>query len=751
MCEKIKDSAMSWQALIFWLVSIGYFAIWILHVQPFPDRDSVHQIYFPYLNAINISGSISANPLFLKSAFLDAYPWGLAFLPALIGCTGLWQIAVNYPWHLPALFLLPLAMATASQKLPFKTKIMFFLALFFCPMVQVALKSYSYHGLITLLVLPGAIIIWRGIQDNNRKFFWYGFLMIWYSATLKHLGAIHLMNLMLSYFIWKIVNNQLKIKDIVTGLLSLIALIPFYPLDGLTDYLEIAFSHNPKLLPMATIIVAIVVGLLTWSFLLWSFKRSSQHLQVNCFANGRGLLTLLCCSILIVSFGADQYSFELMTLSFLFGYICIYLILTRIDIKNPDGLLTLTIAITFTHGCILYFSFLGQVFANFFVPVGLVFVQGFYQSNRKARGLIVLLGISLSNFSPGLHQCEQWFWEWGHLYNSRGLNGLHQNPLGWEPSTLKLLRTKLTQKLLELDFPADQSQTPILFRGIHFHTRIQFLYPKNYWLALPELHLPGHLRHDKLEKLAKVLESSESTNELIKSGAYPIIIYGRKPWTLYPIFQYTCENFHEAVRERQENWEEQLSDCLIEKVFNDPNLRMLYRIFPLQEGNQLIKVYIHEKFLNDRKVLNFPGMKEFQEQWKLFNPLSWREKIEFKEVSTSERVYKLFKQANQLMNDNEWLESWKLLNEILKIDPEHVEAIKDLAIVEINLGIRTPQLDPITEIFRQAIQLIEKEDWAGAKELLNKGLELDPQHPEILKDLAIVEEKLGIRTPDKTP
>lgn len=746
MCNKIEKPVLHWQTLIFWILSAGYLWLWVYNVNPFPDRDSLHQIYTPYLNALHLSGSVSWDPLFLKSAFLDTYPWGTALIPAVIGFLGLSELAVQYPWHLPALFLLPIAIAVSKHNFSFSEKLLFLTVLFFCPTLQIALKSYSYHGLISLLVIPGAVIVWVGMKHENRKLFWIGFSLIWYSATLKHLGAIHLANLMLSYYVWQFLRNQLRKKDVVFGIVIIIALIPFYPIDGLIDYLHIAFSHNPKLSMVFTFITLAVSGILIWTFLMRSAKGSKSKFRHKFFKDGRGVLFLLTLSVLIVSFGADYYSFQLMALSFIIGYSIIYYLLTKVDLTDADGLLTITIAITFTHGCILYFSFLGQIFANFFLPIGLIFVQSFHQSNQRKRVLLAIFCLISSNLSPGLNQCERWFWEWGHLFYTRGLNGLQHNPLGWEPSSLSPIRTDLTNILEQLDFSAEKTSVPILFRGLHFHTRIQFLYPKNVWQPLPELHLPHHLRHDRLEKLALKLESAADTESLISSGAYPIVIYGRKPWTIYPVYKFACseESFHQSVRSREENWEEKLSDCLVDTIFNKPNLAAQYKIFPLSKGDQFIKVFIHETLLNARKTQSFPGLSEYKEQWKLYQQLPWWKKITFQEVSPSERIFELFRKANDRIDKNDWLGAWKLLQEGLKIEPDHKEMLIDLAIVESHLGLRKIKepINPTFEIFRKANDYMAKQDWEKAKKLLRQGLELEPNHTEMLKDLAIVEEKI---------
>ena len=688
MPKKDSNPKIIIEALFYWLIAAVFLGLWVNFVEPFPDRDSVHQLLFPYLNALNLSGWISSDPLFLKSTFLDTYPWGLALLTSFLGLLGVWELALQYPWHLPILFLIPTAIVVSTQKLKFSEKILFFIILFFCPMVQIALKSYSYHGLITLLVLPGALLSLHGVKTENPKLFWIGVGLIWYSATLKHLGAIHLGNLMLSFFVWKFLRQELKIKDFVTGFLLILTLAPFYPLEGLYDYIGIAFSHNPKLSPLITLVFLLIVGTLIWSFLFFSARSPSLRNKIKFFVNGRGVLGLLTCSILIISFGADQYSFELMALSFILGYLTIFLLLKKFDLADYNGLMLLAISITFTHGCILYFSFLGQIFANFFLPIGLVFIQSFYESNKTFRSTLAIFCLIVSNFSPSLNNCERWFWEWGHHYYTRGLNGLQHNPLGWEQSTLLKLRNRLTEILLQLHYPEKIDRLPVLFSGLHFHTRLQFLYPKNVWQPLPELHLPQFLRDDHLQKLANILESESETRDFIVEGGYPIIIHGRRPWTIYPVFKFKCESFHNDVQTRKQNWEETISDCLIEKVFENPELANHYKLISLKQGSQLLKVYIHKTYINKLNSLNYSGLNEFEEQWKWYQQLNWLQRILFQRVNPSERVFELFRKANYHMEQANWLEAWRLLRKGLEIEPNHAEILKDLAIVEEELGVR---------------------------------------------------------------
>ena len=253
-----------------------YLFFWIELINPFPDRDSIHQLYFPYLNSLHMASIFSSDPLFLKSAFLHTYPWGLALVSSVIGVLGISELALNYPWHLPLLFCLPLCLASGSQELKLREKWLFLLILFFCPMVQIAIKSYSLHGLITLLVLPGVLLFMSGLARNSRIYLIGGLILLFYSATLKHLGLIHLLNLALGYFLWCFISSRFNGKHLLAFGVGLVGLIPFYPKAGLNDYINVAFSHNPKLDPFwFSILICSAIALLAVVLILIS--KSSRN------------------------------------------------------------------------------------------------------------------------------------------------------------------------------------------------------------------------------------------------------------------------------------------------------------------------------------------------------------------------------------------------------------------------------------------------------------------------------------------
>ncbi len=99
-------------------------------------------------------------------------------------------------------------------------------------------------------------------------------------------------------------------------------------------------------------------------------------------------------------------------------------------------------------------------------------------------------------------------------------------------------------------------------------------------------------------------------------------------------------------------------------------------------------MYIHKNLISQENSLTFFGLKEFEEQWKWYQQLNWWQRILFQKVNPSERVFELFRKANNHMEQANWLEAWKLLKKGLEIEPNHAEMLKDLAIVEEELGVR---------------------------------------------------------------
>ncbi len=102
---------------------------------------------------------------------------------------------------------------------------------------------------------------------------------------------------------------------------------------------------------------------------------------------------------------------------------------------------------------------------------------------------------------------------------------------------------------------------------------------------------------------------------------------------------------------------------------------------------------IEKKYERLRKILeldpnhsgakqDIEGLKEDSEKTEIRDPPDKNKAKNSSKIKTpSEQMFDLFKKANDQMESRNWLEAQKLLNKGLKIDPTHVEMLKDLDIV----------------------------------------------------------------------
>ena len=106
----------SWWITILTFIAYGFFFLaWVLVVEPYPDRDSISQFYFPFKNYLQASIEIGNDFIFLKGLIPIEYPNGGLLLAALIASLGLQDFVLNQPWvvNLILVFVLSL-IATQS-------------------------------------------------------------------------------------------------------------------------------------------------------------------------------------------------------------------------------------------------------------------------------------------------------------------------------------------------------------------------------------------------------------------------------------------------------------------------------------------------------------------------------------------------------------------------------------------------------------------------------------------------------------
>jgi len=693
---KLQDTGLF---ILFLALASTSFYLWIEQVEPFPDRDSVHQLFYPFLNSLKSGHEISANPLFLKSLLQEAYPFGLIMITSALCAVGLGDWIIQHPWTLPSLFIIPFCILPFCLSKKPGIRILIFFGLWFFPTTQIALKSYSFHGIIALIAIPAYALFFHALKKQNPASLSAALLLLFLASTLKHLGAFFFLNLAFAFLMWKILCQESLFKEsLVIFLLSFLILL-FYPLEGIDVYLKVAFSHSKTL---GTLSFGLCVSLAMVLVFLGSITlaRRSQRLSLP-FLFRTGLLP---CSMIIFALGAviteppHHLSIPLMILCFLGGYGGIAYLVLRYDFRSVRGCIYLVILLSMVHGSLLYFSFLGQVFAVFFLPLSFALLLFLTEQPSTLQRMIWIGTIFLtSNFSPGVQTLEHYFDDYGHHFYSRGLNGMHQNPLGWQPSGLAKARRKLTQILGGVQFEEQPQTLPMLFRKLHHHTRLQFLYPPSLLHPLPSFQLLKHMDRKFLAELREAASSDgiEGFIEPQTTRLFPIFIEGLGKWSAFPLKTYSCEETLESVgfydepeeRGRVELFQDvfgmRLNDCLFSFYEERGVLKQQYRSILIPNHSPVIKLWLHRSLVPALKPGDFAHrrIEEIEEQHEFFQELSWLEKLSFLGAPKPVRAAALFKKANDEMERKNWNSAKAFLEQALQLEPGHQEMLIDLEIV----------------------------------------------------------------------
>jgi|GEM_PF-1958810 len=752
------------QFFAYLVLGLGSFYFWIEVVVPLPDRDSLHQLYYPFLNSLIAGHEISANPLFLKALLQEAYPWGLALISSLFSFTGISPWISQHPWMFPTLFSIPTFLIPFVLTRDWTMRFFIFTGIWFFPTTQIALKTFSFHGLIAMLALPALVFFWHGLEKGNGKSLLIASLLIGYGATLKHFGAFIAINLIFVLLLWKLLRRDSLSSFLITTFLCTLLVLLFYPLEGIKVYSAVALSHNLQLSPLPILLTVFVGVVLILG--LGVFQRSaSSRLELPRFLrSGLPLAAMLLISLTaVVSEVSQDWSLPLMGLSFITGYGLIFWLLLRFDFSSARGFLYLMILISMTHGLILFFSFLGQISAVFFLPLGLCMIFTLLeQKSSLRRTLLVSAAFLCSNFFPGLQDLETLFDDVGHHFYTRGINGMHQNPLGWSPSELAGIRKKITHTLEKLEFPPNASSYPLLFSRLHHHTCLLFLYPQNLKHPFPSFHLLKHMDTAFLSSLREEISQNglEVLGEERLMQRFPLLIRGIKSWSTFPRNEFSCremiqilDNYaHGEYRDQsalfQDPFGQRLNDCYFTFLEENNLLNSAYQKIPMPADSPRIELYVNRSFPVTQNLGDYGlrQVREYQDQFQWFQKQSLLSQIIFQGVSRSRRAAEFFKKANDEMEKDSWSFAHDYLKRALELEPDHKEMLIDLAIVREKLSKHSQDsapLNPQARLFKQANDEMEKENWSAARELLQRGLELEPDHKEMLIDLGIVEEKLG--------
>ena len=750
--------------VLFLILSGIYFISWYLHVDPFPDRDSVHQIFFPFLNSLKTGSEISCNPLFSKGVLNEAYPWGLALISSVISFVGLDFFFLQYPWALMALMLIPICTIPFLLTNQRPLQILIFAGVCLFPTTHIALKSFSFHGMITLLCITAYAGFPHSLKISERKSLFLVLVLLFLAATLKHLGLFFLVCLLYAYFLWKFIRKESLKRDLIGAFCGLVFILFFYPVNGIRVYVQVAFSHSPSLNAGLFAVGAVVAGLLLFANAVKLGRKPMKLPLPLIFRSGWLLAALTALAVLTIAWEPPHdYSIHLVSLCLFLGYGGLFFLLKRYHFEEKRGLVYLTIIVSMIHGTILYYSFIGQVSALFFLPITLGYLQFLVEQPSWPKKLISLFFIfCVSNFSPGVQVLEDYLDDYGHHLYSRGLNGMHQNPLSWENNGFDETRRQITDVLSKISFAKETQILPMLFADLHPHTQIQFLYPSSLTTNLPVFQ---HLKHmDKFfvsevrEQVAtkelKVLEEEDFTVR------FPVVIRGLKKWSSFKFQTYSCEETMASLEFYDSNQPEaqkklelfqdvfgmRLNDCLIQYWDDHGIFARDFRKILIPEADPGVELWLHEGLIEKETNYRFDleRIEELKEQYLFYTDLTLLEKIIFQGAPKTTRAAKLFKRANDSMENNQWQDALIDMEQALKLVPDHEEMQLDLKIIKQELEGRTHGAQPLpyTILFKQANDEMEKKNWKEAESLLLEALNLEPGHPEMLLDLNIIRQEL---------
>jgi len=233
------------------------------------------------------------------------------------------------------------------------------------------------------------------------------------------------------------------------------------------------------------------------------------------------------------------------------------------------------------------------------------------------------------------------------------------------------------------------------------------------------------------------------------SRKLPVLIRERVPWTDYPGFRFTCEDFLAGLSlEPFDAMAQRLNDCYFSSLQDSGMLHQVYRRVSLPADSVRIDLFLHRSL----KTRDLPEgrirvrLEDFNHQKKWFDRLSQIEKISFQGVSRSERAAEFFRLANDEMEAKNWLSAYRYLKTGLGLEPNHKEMLIDMEIVERKLrgdSSQVPQpLNRAAELFKMANDEMQKKNWKKARTILLEALNLEPGHREMLIDLGIVEKNL---------
>ncbi len=654
-------------------------------VAPFPDRDSISQFYFPFLNYLRASLEIGNDFWYLRNLVPVEYPCGILLIPALISMLGMQEIFLGFPWLVTVFLLLPLSAIACLVPFPEKRRFLFILAIFFFPITQIAFKNFNIHSFNVLYSLSGALLYCSYKESGRRDVLFAALFCLWFSCAIKHLGIIFFLCAWISILLWLVHSRRSFKAELLGGVLILAASLPFYPIKGFSSYTAGILRHNPALdLTLIGLLSILSVLALGFTGFVLAGKRSNRRELPKFFASGWVLLILGSFLTWVISLDSGFEPLIWMCVSSVGGFALLCGFLNRYDLSTPRALLVLFFLVTLSITLVLYFSRLAQVSMIFFPCLYIALILVF----KEATGLLVPLLFTvcfsiLSNGLPDLRNLEKGFGSYGFGLYARGYNLLHQNLLGWSESPLPALRRQIRTILEDHEYPQKQDFLLALHPHLHSHSALALQFPDQLLYRFPPTILLEQLPDEELRRLYHRFRNSGNGvfQFLLEEGVIGLILFSDQSWSKYV-------KLEAGLAEVPTNYERRGFCTWLQRAFwkyllENSLLDQHYRAFPLNHDGKIALVLYLQRGIPTRRnetTGNTQRLTALRTQYR---------ESTFPHLRLAKA---LFQKASRYFDSDSFLNAYVLLKIAAQLDPEDIEIRKDLEIAYDSLRVEEETL-----------------------------------------------------------
>jgi len=674
------------------LLSFAVFWLWVLVVDPLPERDSYAGFYYPFLNYLRASLEFPNDFWFLTDqVVLNEYPRGGFGLAWLISVLGLQSIFLKQPYLIAIFLIFPLCLIPFFFQLDRSGRWVFGILIFFFPPTQVLLKSFSVHGFNVVYALLG-FLFFRSYLARGKWGYLAGFAVaFWFAMVTKHLGVLLYVNLLLAYFFYSIFNRRFDPAAIITMILVSLAALPFYYLESFLQYVEGVMHHNPSLSVAEFVLLGATLVLLCVVVASLMARWNRGVVLPRSFSSPLALLLFCSIPLVLVSVETESQHANLHILAVLIlGYGGLFGCLFHYRFSSTRSFLYLFVGLTYVNGSLLYVSLVGKTSYVFFLPLLLILIQTLLElRSSKLRVSILVLCFLLSNLTPSSKNLQTWLGGVGLNFCLNGLNGIHYNPLGWQKGEIHQIHEELIEVLKSKEYPVTDSL--LLFDNLHFYSRLLLTFPPNFFLPFPSLPRLDNLPLQKLEEISKQYKNSgeELFESWIRKSKFPILIVGLQPWDI----QLGVPSSLEILMDHDSLTGEfgpSISRAFFKFLETSSKLGDLYEPFPIPKGNPRIMLYVLRSLPTAHEETRGFNASLSEISWHL--PVDflresrppWFEKIQ---KQTQERIRQreasqLHETAVNFLDQGNYLESYIVLRKAYALAPQHTNIKIDLQQVQ---------------------------------------------------------------------